>query len=1610
MMKFFTKKSRKDDNEEPENDPEETQALKENEQPAPETIVELKKGDYNIHILIEEVKNLIQIQDGKVPVPRVKLTVFNKTQRTSTMKKPCDSFVFNEHFYFDETNLTAEMLDSEKILIEVYDNNNTDRKDYFGIYEFDFGYIYNHPDHALRNVWIGLSNPESDDMSKIRGYLKLSVAVLHENDPRIELEPKDNELSNCIIPIQIQMKYKQISIFFFKGEEFPDMDAVFSEKKTGRRCDGYVEVKYMGVMRRTKTVEMQNEKCIWNQIIDIPATYPAVSQKICLVVKDEDVDADDIVGSYEFTVNDIFNGVYNSPKFIDIYGSPLNKHGGIYDQMNYNAEIGSRWKGRLLIKCEVTDVDSPIARVRDIEDKNLIETINGLSRPFTWNVWVRVLNAFYLPEKDKEYEIKISFQDIAEKTVRAPAINGCAEFDETKKLQLASFANTANNLPDIFIYLVDPKNSTDKQNICFQRISPQYCHLNNDILYIKLLPDPAIGKVNTMMKSGVLKCKINVFCTGVDSMPNEDDFEKGGKIYRLESMSDKLKKKTSKPIEIEGGDLEDILHEDEKKPTYTEEVETSQMKPYTIVAVVYMSKGLIAAESNGTSDPFVQLTLYENEKKTSVKNNTMNGVWNELLVFENINLDIKDTTTWPMFLLSVYDWNKIQSDVPLGYNYVWLCNTSYTYNTTDLINPKWHSLFLPKSNKKQGKILMSFYIFDSNIKQNNWQEFIHYKPETQLYNFEISVLGLRELKPLGLIGIKKPFIKFDLNSLNVTGDVEDYHAPIQTVPVSGGNNPTINTVITFETKLPVDQNFMPDLQCEVYDNVLKGLSNSLLGVFSIDIKKIIRKTKEQINEDINDAKKEYGLSMANQMLLNQFGAMYSNAPQNDNIINTSASNSGMAENSLENSQNNLISNSKEDNQNLLEISNKVNKGNVDSDEEDFLEVDENKAQDDNTGSIDISSTNINNMEIAIPTKGKKFTMQNTLKLGGDFLRQNLFDSHYFVTFPCLQLFQIPGYGQSLGENEVTAKSTGKIQKEFLMEDPNKIPDPKLYFKIGYYKKQEDVNPEDSTKHYRRIFGCPLEFVKQLKLKTPFNVGKIRRGKFVDKKSETSLFDAMSTVKSKIIYRIENKNPGEQKQDNESRSSIGSANSQLAAEKSSAEKSYGKFKGVIRVTEKSLLQEYEAQIAKNKEQMLATGQQENDKMKNYNKYQEFRKKLINTEEIIIRLYVLELNNLAKKDAFSESDPYIKIYVNDKLIYNERKNHQDDQKNCKWYKYYDITGNMPGSSNLKLEVWDYDDVLSDDLIGSTLIDLEDRYYNAEWQKLEHKPVEVRKLFHPDINGEQGLVYMWLEMFKSSEKSTVKPWKIEPEPITEFEVRFIVWETEDIKMMDVEGTSDVYVIGYVTQDDIQKTDVHYRCQTGAASFNWRMLLPLRLPVDKPELTMQVYDKDLFASDDFICGAVINLKDLVTIPKYLNLPVKFNRDYFNGLSPDKRKLYGDIEFLSNSDDPEGIKFWVPCFEGKKEATGEGERGGRVMCSLEIYPKTLADQDKVGKGREEPNLNPHLAKPFGRFEFTLNPFKLINQLVGPKFRRKCYCYCICCLLIAYFIFMLPTMMTNIVF
>jgi hypothetical protein len=43
-------------------------------------------------------------------------------------------------------------------------------------------------------------------------------------------------------------------------------------------------------------------------------------------------------------------------------------------------------------------------------------------------------------------------------------------------------------------------------------------------------------------------------------------------------------------------------------------------------------------------------------------------------------------------------------------------------------------------------------------------------------------------------------------------------------------------------------------------------------------------------------------------------------------------------------------------------------------------------------------------------------------------------------------------------------------------------------------------------------------------------------------------------------------------------------------------------------------------------------------------------------------------------------------------------------------------------------DYDEIFGDDTVGTTSIDLEDRYFSPEWQSIENKPIEHRSLYHP------------------------------------------------------------------------------------------------------------------------------------------------------------------------------------------------------------------------------------------------------------------------------------------
>ena len=1588
--------------------------LKEN----PNSLYLMKKGDYSVHVLIEEVKNLTSIKENQLPKPIVKVTCFNQSKRTVKPPQDCDAYTFNEHIYFDQTDLSADTLDSSKILIEVYDYHNFDRKSYFGIQEFDFEYIYAKENHCIRNLWVALANPESPDITKINGYLKLSISIASTEDEKIELNPDPTTDNDCMLPPQIKTTYKQLTIFIFKGEDFPDMDNfIGKERTTNKRCDGYLEVKYLGVTKCTQTVSMKNELISWNEVIELPVPEPIISQKVTFTVKDK---SKNTVGSFMLTINDIMDKKYENLTCINIYGTLKaadNSKAG--KMMNENPEFGSRWKGRVYLKINYNDCEYPVAGVHKITDQELIANVEKLGRKFLWSAYVKLYSASFLPTDNGTYDIKMSCQERNETFMAKAAQNRNIEWNQTKTFAIQTFTSNLEELPDLIIYLTQKG-----KEICFQRIKLSQFHLNDEIFVIKLFPEPCVNAVKEIFLSGIVKVKIKLFNRALDPPEKcdtsafKDGDEYGSSKASMGGINSILSGSSQSNNYGDDDDLEDMLNEN--KDNTQEEAQDllnkqeGEFKFYTVVACVYMTRYLISGDSDGLSDPYCRITINGETKETAVRNKCVNGIWNEKLVFDTVSFDYKEQATWPVMLVTVMDKDYASSDM-LGYSYLWLIDTKYSYNSPTKIKPKWEQLYLKKSNRAQGQILLCFYIFDNEHRDQLNK--IEIEPEVLPFNVEINALGLRSLKPLSFIKIKKPYISFDLNSINVSSTNGENLRPVTTLPNEIGADPNINSVIKFMVKLPKDELFIPEFQCDVYDHVLGGLTKRILGIFLIDIKQIIRETKRHYKEEYEEAER-----------------VYKEIQDKKNGINIPKLDNGMSEKEdLLKSDDNIISTSTNKDEGLG-ISNDLNSPLIPDNEK-------------------VNGSQNNLFKVNTSFLCKKPSDLNIIyrgKIDNELLQKEKNNSEYFVIKPSFTVYNLPkrlkaklgdakisndkiDYNGQKDMKELDTKKIHEKQKEkedeCLVENNSSIPNKDLYFPIGFNKNdnplkiKEEGEAKDligkvkfnsdeekegliqktgkkitnNKKHYRRIYRKELEDVKELALGAPFIKCHLMRNKYEDTISSlTNLMEAVRDENNKIIKKFQPKKQvnkkGRLRAINNLRMNYIETDEELMRNKELTFdlKNYGYFKGLIRISEKTQYDEHKNYI-KNMQNRFG-GELPTD-LKFLTAFDDLGKDVLVKRSVIVRVYVLELNNLAKRDTFSESDPYIKILLGDRELVNERKKYVKDCKDCKWYQYYDLLIELPGSSKLRIQVMDYDSLFSDDLIGETSIDIEDRYFDNRWQALESKPIEVRQLYHPDYERSQGEVLMWIEMFDKNQEKKLEPWNIEPEPKSSLQMRLIVYETEGMENLDIEDTSDIYVMAFVDAKNKFQTDVHYRCSTGQGSFNWRMIIPVEFPRDKFDLTLQTYDADILSKDDFICGARLNISQILNDVNVLDLPLKFSSDYYANLPNDKK--FSNIEFAGKDEDEEGVKFWV-------QMEKNGKKGGRVLCSLEVLPQWYADLHPVGVGRGEPNMNPYLPPPVGRIKFTLNPIKMLNQFTGPKFRKKCYCLiCTICLTV-YLIFMVP--------
>lgn len=96
------------------------------------------------------------------------------------------------------------------------------------------------------------------------------------------------------------------------------------------------------------------------------------------------------------------------------------------------------------------------------------------------------------------------------------------------------------------------------------------------------------------------------------------------------------------------------------------------------------------------------------------------------------------------------------------------------------------------------------------------------------------------------------------------------------------------------------------------------------------------------------------------------------------------------------------------------------------------------------------------------------------------------------------------------------------------------------------------------------------------------------------------------------------------------------------------------------------------------------------------------------KVLVRVYCIKAHNLHPCDVNGKSDPYIEIKTSSNTV-SDKSNFIPGQLNPVFGKCFEITATFPFDSILAVRIMDWDRFSLHDLIGETLIDIENRFYS-------------------------------------------------------------------------------------------------------------------------------------------------------------------------------------------------------------------------------------------------------------------------------------------------------------
>ncbi|KAK5623686.1 hypothetical protein CRENBAI_008292 [Crenichthys baileyi] len=1614
--------------------------------------------DYQVSVTVIEARQLVGLNMD----PMVCVEIGEEKKYTS-MKESTNCPYYNEYFVFD-FHVPPDVMFDKILKVSVIHSKNLLRSGTLvGSFKMDVGTIYFQPEHQFYHKWALLSDPE-DITAGCKGYVKCDIAVVAKGDtiktPHKANESDDDDIEgNLLLPegVPAERQWARYYLKIYRAEGLPRMNtsimanvkkAFIGENKD--LVDPYVQVLFAGQKGKT-SVQKSCYEPIWNEQIVFTEMFPPLCKRMKIQIRDSDKVNDVAIGTHFLDLKKISNDGDKGflptlgPAWVNMYGSTRTYTlMDEYQELNEGLGEGVSFRARLLISLgvEILDPSSPdITSSTEVQVEGvpkISETATGKAEDFF--LFGSFLEATMIDRKigDKpiSFEVTIGYYGSESDGVIQPKSKGKNGGGEGAEEETELIHNSSDEEMDDDGDLISVSSSppmkpviTDRQFLSLANNDHNQfgrTKLDRERLKLCLSEVEAICQqaksMRTQVKRSTVRDKLklaqnfltklrfladepqhsvpDVFIWMISNgkriayarVPSKDilyssiDEERGKDCGKVKTIFLRIPGKkgfgpagwtVQSKLEIylwlglnrqrkdylsglPNGFEENKLSKGPGLPSSPPISLTYMMKQIFQLRVhMYQARSLFAADSTGLSDPFARVFFSTQSQVTEVLAETLCPTWDQLLVFENVELfgeacELRDDP--PIIVIELYDQDTVGKADFMGRTFAKpVVKMADEHYGPPRFPPQLEYYQIYRGNGAAGEMLAAFELLQ--IGPNGKADLppidgptdmdrgpilpvpLGIRPVLSKYRIEVLFWGLRDLKRVNLAQVDRPRV-----------DIECAGKGVQSALIPNyKNNPNFSTLVKwFEVDLPENELLHPPLNIRVVDCRAFG-RYTLVGSNAVtSLRKFIYRRSDKQDNNWSTTEEIIVVSMETEPAFKKM----------DTVVK------------------------------------------LDSCSEAVVKVEDDDKDE----------------------KGKKKKRRKGDEPEEEELDESMLDwwSKYFASIETLT--------ETLKAQEA-ALSDSEEKEDMDIADGGEI--------------KADDSPVKGHKRGKGKKDKKRPAVDTFERKKP----KLDELKVYPKELESEFDNFEDWLHTFYLFRGKGGDDDDQNVTDEDRI-------------------VGKFKGSLCMYKVS--DDMPRDMSFDSNLGMFQNIPNNDPI-----------------NVLVRIYVIRATDLHPADINGKADPYIAIKLG-KTEIKDKENYISKQLNPLFGKSFDVEATFPMDSSLTVSIYDWDLVGTDDLIGETKVDLENRFYSKHratcgiscnyaihgynvwrdpmkpthilaklckdgkldgphygpggrvkvenrvfmaptevedenglkkqtdehlaltvlrhWEKIpkagcklvpEH--VETRPLLHPDKPGiEQGRIEMWVDMFPKDKTAPGPSLDISPRKPKKFELRVIIWNTDEVVLEDDdiftgEKSSDIFVRGWLKgqQEDKQDTDVHYHSITGEGNFNWRFVFPFdylvaeeKIVISKkesmfawdeteykipPRLNLQVWDADHFSADDFLGAIELDLNRFprgAKTAKQCTIEMVTNEAEMPLVSIFKQKR---------------IKGWWPFVARNEE--DEFELTGKVEAELHLLTGEEAEKSPAGEGRNEPEPLEKPNRPDIALLWFLIPLKAAKHLVCDQYR-----------------------------